>query len=47
MDWTRPTYIFRTQEPNGFAFYRVMGVDILRSLHDGGSEDVEAIGRAV
>jgi hypothetical protein len=43
------TYIFDTQSPNGFAFYRLMGVDILRDLHrkNDGPQDVEAIGRSL
>ncbi len=43
------TYIFDTQDKNGFAFYRVMGADILRDLHrqNEGALDVKDIGKSL
>ncbi len=43
------TYIFDTQDKNGMAFYRLMGVDILRDLHrkNEGPQNVADIGKSL
>ena len=33
------SYVYRTHTPSAFAFYRLMGVDILRSVSDNGNND--------
>ena len=42
------SYVYDTQKENGFAFYRLMGVDILRDIHRRYEEiDLKSIGTAL
>ena len=42
------SYVYDTQQENGFAFYRLMGVDILRDVHRRYEEtNVQSVGKAL